>query len=585
MASQSDYEDTLDEMNNDNATPSPNTQEPGEFNTTDLKAALSQKIKRNPGSNLAVFERYYKLAIEEARKSKPRVTPNLSKKRPRPLSNSDESSDTLTSSTQPHEDWSTPKKFSRAGKAQYNTHTSTDCTQNRFTPLASQASDAMLTDHRQQHSTDGTFTVPANARHERHTSTGDTLPADQASLPHRKGRAVNTATATGPSQPTPPPSSHDAPTQPKPSARNRPPPIYTRDTRLDYFISLLKEKNIDKKTVTVRQIDVDNLTVHATDLDTYYMILDICKTNNIKSYTFTPKSKKLKNIVLKGLRGNFTPDDIKKELDDLEMPQVSIHKINKVIFNRNNPNNYHFLVQLTPDSNLHELTKIKAISYQSISWEPLKKKSIYQCTKCQRLGHSSSNCNLGYRCVKCNEKHEPGQCKTPKDSPDKNKLFCVNCETAGHPASYKGCIYFKFATALKNDNANQRRTAQSKNINKITNYVTVQGGPPNTNVTDHRNKPTIRTTATHATTSQRPLPSYPTSNAWSSNRDTSRHLFPQQTQHTPDDTALSAIIDQITHQLMAVISNQLNNLQRTLENNTIRINHIFDVLNIDNGDD
>ena len=36
---------------------------------------------------------------------------------------------------------------------------------------------------------------------------------------------------------------------------------------------------------------------------------------------------------------------------------------------------------------------------------------------------------------------------------------------------------------------------------------------------------------------------------------------------------------------MSAINNQLTNFQKTLENNTLRINHIFNVLNFDDGDD
>ena len=72
-----------------------------------------------------------------------------------------------------------------------------------------------------------------------------------------------------------------------------------------------------------------------------------------------------------------------------------------------------------------------------------KKKENLQCKNCQRLGHGASNCNLSYRCVKCSENRQPGECALPKpDNPEKNdrsKLYCVACNNYGHPASYRGC--------------------------------------------------------------------------------------------------------------------------------------------------
>ena len=82
-----------------------------------------------------------------------------------------------------------------------------------------------------------------------------------------------------------------------------------------------------------------------------------------------------------------------------------------------------------------------------------------------------------------------------------------------------------------------------------------------------------------------PFPSHPTSNAWTSNRDTTQRLFPQQTQQLPDGTALNLIIERIRQQLTFAINTKLINFQKILENNTLRINHIFDILNIENGDD
>ena len=268
MASE-DHNDALDLESEESTTPT-GTQKSRDFNTTDLKAALTQRIK-NPDSNMAVYDRYYKLAIKEARKAKPRVAPNLTKKRPRSRSNSSASSDAMTPSVHPHDDWTAPKKYSKAGKAQSTTYIDTVSRHNRFTPLASQAVDAMLTgQHHQQHSTDGTQpTVPTAACQGPHPSSGDTQPANQAPLLRGKASTANPATV-GSSQPAPPLTSRDAnPMQPKASARSKPPSIYARDTRLDDFILLLKENNIDKKSLNVRQVEADNPTVRATDLTTY----------------------------------------------------------------------------------------------------------------------------------------------------------------------------------------------------------------------------------------------------------------------------------------------------------------------------
>lgn len=99
-----------------------------------------------------------------------------------------------------------------------------------------------------------------------------------------------------------------------------------------------------------------------------------------------------------------------------------------------------FMVQLDASSQTHELQKINRLAHHVIKWEKLKSKDIIQCKKCQRIGHVATNCNMRFRCVKCSEQHDPGNCSLPtKTNNDRSKVYCVNCKNFGHPASYRGC--------------------------------------------------------------------------------------------------------------------------------------------------
>ena len=146
----------------------------------------------------------------------------------------------------------------------------------------------------------------------------------------------------------------------------------------------------------------------------------------ISTHIRQKKKKKNKNTVLKGIRGSFSENDVKTEIEELNLT-VKIIKVTKISFDKNNKDVFHFLIQCTNESNLPELTKTKVLLYQKVRWETLKKKETLQCTNCQRLGHFSSNCFLGYRSVKCNANHDPGKCAVQKNTMDKNILYCVNC--------------------------------------------------------------------------------------------------------------------------------------------------------------
>lgn len=100
------------------------------------------------------------------------------------------------------------------------------------------------------------------------------------------------------------------------------------------------------------------------------------------------------------------------------------------------------------------------------------KKAVHQCRKCQRVGHTSSNCELDYRCVKCNVPHGPGECKIDKGETDRSKLFCVNCKTYGHPASYRGCSFLKFSTFIRENLRKKNSLRNNEKVARIDKIIT-----------------------------------------------------------------------------------------------------------------
>jgi len=105
-----------------------------------------------------------------------------------------------------------------------------------------------------------------------------------------------------------------------------------------------------------------------------------------------------------------------------------------------------------------------------VHWEKLRRKDIIQCKRCQRLGHAAANCNLRYRCVKCKEDHEPGKCSiyTGKN----NEPYCINCNSFGHPVSYRGCPkIIKIKNRITNKINRINRLDREKKIAKMNNFV------------------------------------------------------------------------------------------------------------------
>ena len=228
----------------------------------------------------------------------------------------------------------------------------------------------------------------------------------------------------------------------------RQPPIYTINTNINLLVNAITAINIPKSEFLIKEVSPENQIIYTHSEEHYKAMANLLLENKMQYYTYTPKNLKLKSIVLKGVRGNFSIEEIKQEILDRNIPELEINNLTKFVYDKARPENFHYLLQLSHNSITKDLFTIKSIAYQRVRWEHLKKPSIFQCRKCQRLGHASKNCHLQYTCVKCANNHEIGKCPIQKED-NRSQLKCANCDQVGHPASYKGCPYIKFALEQK----------------------------------------------------------------------------------------------------------------------------------------
>lgn len=348
-------------------------------------------------------------------------------------------------------------------------------------------------------------------------------------------------------------------------AAQKPPPITVQNSTIKSMINLITAYNINKESVRLRQIyGLDNtINIQTDNITNYNEVIKALKENQAEFYTYTPKSEKIKSIVLKGVKGDFTEENILEELNSLKFANVKIIKISKIRFNRENSSNHHFLVQISNDSHLSELMKTKHILYQSVKWEHLKKKKIFQCKNCQRLGHASSNCHLKYRCVKCSLSHNPGECSITEKT-DAKQLKCANCGDEGHPASYRGCPYIKNATKLVNNVKRANKTSISNKITDIQrkvspgiSYAAIASGPL-------INTQTSNTQHTNAYQYDPKRPENSETNHKTSDRQNNSNDLPPW-------------VNMLKQEMLNIV-NRLASIEKQLSNDNHRINSIFEIL-------
>lgn len=223
----------------------------------------------------------------------------------------------------------------------------------------------------------------------------------------------------------------------------KPPPINILDQDVKDTTKLLKTKLTDKNCFYIRNINSGKHALYVNTLANYNIAIDLLRTCNSKFYTYTAKSHKPLNLLLKGLDHNYSEQEVLEELKSQNIHNVKLIKVVRFSTSKSKQDDIilpMFIIQVTPDNDINNLSKVKYLFHQVISWNRLVKRDIIQCKRCQRIGHAAANCNLPYRCVKCDVKHEPGRCSSPTGTQlSKTQLFCINCNKYGHPASYRGC--------------------------------------------------------------------------------------------------------------------------------------------------
>lgn len=341
---------------------------------------------------------------------------------------------------------------------------------------------------------------------------------------------------------------------------SKPPPIYCHAESTKGIINLLAIK-LEKNSFHVKEVTDKEQSIHAKDADTYDKIKNYLKEKEIPFFSYTPKANKNKLLVLKGINKEYTEDEVLNDLNNLQLPNVNIVKVNKIHYtNARSESASHFLVQLSSDSNASGIVKQRKLLCQAVKWEQYRKHKVFQCFNCQRVGHSSSNCNLGYRCIKCKEKHKPGECNRAKETNDRETLYCVNCNSTGHAANYRGCSYLQFAqTAVNANKALQKQTS----INKSTtdNVIPNPGSLYSTVLKDQSNTPSLRF-----------------------QRSNQVHVT-QRTNTNQDNDVLSAgllksVLSEFKQDIITTISAQNTSIQNQLNNHNDKIEFILNKLNL-----
>lgn len=150
-------------------------------------------------------------------------------------------------------------------------------------------------------------------------------------------------------------------------------------------------------------------------------------------FMFTHLDQRLLKYVIRGLPVEFQIEKLKEELHKQNIEYNHSSQMRSLKGN-------HCLLPLFFVTNKNDetlkqkLTFMLYIGNYQIYVEAHKTKGFKQCYNCQRFNHSSLNCSLTPRCLKCGEEHKLKDCTKSSDLPAK----CCNCGS-DHPTNFSLC--------------------------------------------------------------------------------------------------------------------------------------------------
>ena len=92
------------------------------------------------------------------------------------------------------------------------------------------------------------------------------------------------------------------------------------------------------------------------------------------------------------------------------------------------------MVHLYETENINDIYRLERLMFIPVTVTDFKSLGFKQCYRCQRFNHSSLNCTLQPRCLKCAGAHITRDCTKSRDTP----ATCANCR-GPHPANFRMC--------------------------------------------------------------------------------------------------------------------------------------------------
>ncbi|GFX61871.1 putative RNA-directed DNA polymerase from transposon X-element [Trichonephila clavipes] len=204
------------------------------------------------------------------------------------------------------------------------------------------------------------------------------------------------------------------------------------------------------------------LKILASTVDEHREITAFFKEKGEQFFAIDPIEVRPQKVVIKGLPTSTDVDDIrKKDLTERGFNTIKGAQLTKAKSKFKLP---IFMVEIKKLPYSPDIFKLETCCYLSIKIDSFNRRpGATQCYNCNLFNHSSSNCNIRTRCLKCGEPHKTGDCpiKTIIENPT-----CINCHQKGHLANSHRCPKFPNKSRKKGEASQNRNNSNDNNKSK-----------------------------------------------------------------------------------------------------------------------
>ncbi|GFX85082.1 nucleic-acid-binding protein from transposon X-element [Trichonephila clavipes] len=188
---------------------------------------------------------------------------------------------------------------------------------------------------------------------------------------------------------------------------------------------------------TNSKLSGEYLRIFASTADERNEIIAFLKERGEQFFALHPQDTKPQKIVIKGLPISTDIDDIKKDLSDRGFLVSKVAQLTKLKSKFKLP---IFMVELQKSPDSPDIFKLDKCCFLTVKIDTFNRRpGPTQCYNCNLFNHSSKNCHIKTRCLKCGEPHKTGDC--PIKELIENPI-CINCNKTGHLANSHRCEKF-----------------------------------------------------------------------------------------------------------------------------------------------